>query len=75
MLYRERSRILNVIKRHNRLEQTVTKENIIIAKIKIKLIKKLINDNFYTIINNNIKEKLTTIDPKDSVNMCRQIKF
>ena len=70
MLYRE----LNVIKRHSRLEQTVTEENIITAKTKIKLIKKLINDNFYTIINNNIKEKLTTIDPKKSENMFRQIK-
>lgn len=74
MLHREKSKLLNLIKRHNRLELTLSDEDYAITKTKLKLVKKLMNDNLNNIINKQLQEKLTNIDPKDSINMFKQIR-
>lgn len=74
MLYSEKSKILTIIKKHNRLEHTISETTLNYLKAKLKLVKKLINENIGISINKNIQEKLTNIDPMDSKNMFGQIK-
>lgn len=73
-LHSEKSKILTLIKRHNRLEHTLTETSLNILKVKLKLIRKLINENFSVILNKKVQERLTRIDPKDSTHMFGEIK-
>lgn len=62
------------LKKHNRLEHTLTENELRIEKTKLQLIKKLINENLNIALNKHLEDKLTPIDPKDSQYMFQQIK-
>lgn len=70
----EKSKILTIIKKHNRLEIFLTSTELNLHKNNLKLIKKLINDNFVLAVNKHFKEKLESIDHKNASNMFTEVK-
>lgn len=72
-LHSEKSKIVTVIKRHNRLEHTLSETTLNILKVKLKLIRKLLNENFIIALNKNVRDKLTNLEPKDSEHMFSEI--
>ncbi|KAI8125449.1 RNA-directed DNA polymerase from mobile element jockey [Lucilia cuprina] len=70
----EKSRIVTLIKRYNRLETFLTQSEFNILKAKLKLIRKLINDNFTISVNKNIQDRLSKMRPNDSVNMFGEVR-
>lgn len=73
-LHSEKSQILTIIKKHNRLEHTLTESELNLAKAKMKLIRKLLKENIAGVLNKHLREKLTQIDPGDSRNMFEEIR-
>lgn len=64
-----------MIKRHNRLETTLTQLSLSTLKAKLKLIKKLLNENFVLVGNKEIQEKLVRLDHRDPVSMFQGMKI
>lgn len=73
-LHAEKSKLLTVLKHHNRLEHTLPNQTINTIKTKIKLIKKLIDEQFALAINKQFKDRFSKLNPRESSNMFREIK-
>ena len=70
----EKSRIITLIKRFNRLETILTQSEFSVLKAKLKLIRKLLNDNFTISVNRHFQERFTRMSPKDSSNMFDEVR-
>ncbi|KAI8115811.1 putative RNA-directed DNA polymerase from transposon X-element [Lucilia cuprina] len=68
-LQSEKSKMLTAIKKHNRLEYLLLPEELSYAKNRLRLIRKLIQDNFINSINDNIRQKLSKLSTKDPSHM------
>lgn len=73
-LHREKSRMLTIIKRHNRMEITLSTNRLKLLKAIFKIIKKLIEDNFTIAINKQVEKNLTEINPKNSAEMFSKVR-
>ena len=70
----EKSRVLTIIKKHQRLENTLTDSEFMLHKAQLKNIKKLISEHTNMVFNKIVEEKLSNIDPKHSKSMFNEIK-
>lgn len=70
----EKSKILSNIKKHNRLQTTLTSSELNFQKVKLKLIRKIINDNFTVQVNKHYENKLSKFSNQNSEIMFREIK-
>lgn len=70
----EKSKLLTHIKKHNRLQHTLPEATVKIIKSKIKLIRKLLDENFTLLINKFFLNKLSHLNPTNSSNMFTEIK-
>lgn len=70
----EKSRILTIIKKHNRLEIIRTPLQINLLKANLKLIRKLIRDNFIIATNKHFQDRLKCIDHRNSSHMFSEVK-
>lgn len=73
-LQAEKSKTLTKIKKHNRAEIICTPQEINICKVRLKLIKKLINDNFSLSVNKYYKDKLTNLNRGNPSQMFSEVK-
>lgn len=73
-LHAEKSRTLTLIKRYNRLQHILTFRDLTILKCKLKLIRKLIEDNFYISINNYHKTKLSRLSASNPTHLFSETK-
>lgn len=73
-LQQEKSRILSLIKKSNRLQISLTSSELNILKVKLKLVRKLINDNFTLEVNRHYERKLSKFSSGNSENMFREIR-
>lgn len=65
-LQSEKSKILTTIKKHNRLERLLPLNELSLAKNRLKLIRKLLRDNFINSVNDNYRRKLSKLSTNDS---------
>lgn len=73
-LQQEKSKALSIIKKDNRMEIQLTPYNMNFLKIKLKLIKKLINDNITIQVNKNMINKMSKYNTKNTEFMFREFK-
>ncbi|KAI8130893.1 RNA-directed DNA polymerase from mobile element jockey [Lucilia cuprina] len=73
-LCQEKNKILSIIKKYNRMELHLTTYVLNLLKVKLKLIKKMINDNYIQQVNKHYSEKLSKYSSKNPDKMYREIK-
>lgn len=73
-LHAEKSKLLTLIKKHYRLEHTIPLSTLNLAKVKLKLVRKLLHENINKELNSKLEESLTSISPKEPKHMFAQIK-
>lgn len=73
-LQAEKSRTLTVIKRHNRLQHSLSIRQLSFFKAKLKLIRQLIQENIVLSFNKHHNDKLSNLTPKDPLNMYAEAK-
>lgn len=73
-LHSEKSKLLTIVKRHNRLEICMPPNRLMYLKSVLKRIKKLIDDNFSLAINDNFKSRISNIKSKHSLEMFDKVR-
>lgn len=73
-LHAEKSRTLTLIKRHNRLQHVLAFRDLTILKSKLKLIRKLLEDNLRISINKHHKTKLSYLNSRNPTNIFSESK-
>lgn len=73
-LQAEKSKIVTQIKKHNRFLAILPPNRLIFLKNNLKLIRKLIQDNFVAAVNNLYETKLRSISTKDPIKMYEEVK-
>ncbi|XP_075150477.1 uncharacterized protein LOC142224578 [Haematobia irritans] len=73
-LHKEKSRLLTIVKRHNRLENSVPEPELLVIKATLKRIRKLIRDNLIIAMNRNFEKNLSAINSKQSADMFSKIR-
>lgn len=68
-LQKEKNKLLSTIKQHNRLQTFLTDRDLMIQKCKLKLIRKLIEENLVLAVNDHHKRKYSNLNPKDPLKM------
>lgn len=74
LLQKEKSKTLTIIKKYNRLEHFLTTAELNLHKNKLKLIRKLLDENFVISTNNFYQTKIKNIGPKNSSNLFSESK-
>ena len=73
-LQHEKSKLVSSLKKHNRLLVILPPDTVIFLKNKLKLIRKLIHDNFVLAVNNLYETKLRAITTKNPIKMYEEVK-
>lgn len=73
-LNKEKSKVLTKIKKHNRLERLVSTTELQLLKNNLKLLKKLLDDNFVISVTTFFRKKLNNISSKDPSQMFSNAK-
>lgn len=73
-LHREKSRVLTIIKKNNRLTNPISESRLALLKAILKRIKKLISDNLVIAMNKHYEKSIRAIKVRNSADMFRKIR-